>query len=221
MAVKAKGRRKPLKPRLDIKPRRLPSQARGKLRVDALLDAAAHVFDEVGYDAATTNAIAARAGIPIGSLYQFFPNKSALFNALAARYLDEVREAFARIAGPSVEPLPLRALIDQVIDGLGHFHGNRPGFQSLMAVNRTQAEHLEGVDKLLGEMVLRVSELLARHLRVSGDERELISTVVVRASDAVMVLAAQRGRRHPDPVVLAQLKLLLERYLAPFSAPPV
>ncbi|HLL55315.1 MAG TPA: TetR/AcrR family transcriptional regulator, partial [Myxococcaceae bacterium] len=171
----------------------------------------------VGYEAATTNAIAARAAVPIGSLYQFFPNKSALFNALAARYLAEVREAFGRIAGPSAEPLPLRALIDQVIDGMGHFHGSRPGFESMMQVGRTHAEHMVAVNALLDEMVTRVAELLARHLRPDAANRQLVSTVVVRVADALMVLAAQRGKRRPDPEVLTHLKAMLERYLTPLA----
>src|SRR5260370_1341413 len=70
--------------------RRQPKQARSQQRVDHLLNVAALIFEEVGYAAATTNAIAARAGVPIGSLYQFFPNKEAIMDALVERYLDEL-----------------------------------------------------------------------------------------------------------------------------------
>ncbi len=63
---------------------RLPKRARGKQRVAALLQAAAAVFAEKGYEAATMTEIAARAGAPIGSLYQFFPVKEALADTLGA-----------------------------------------------------------------------------------------------------------------------------------------
>ena len=62
--------------------RRQPKQQRGKERVEKILDAAAAVFDEVGYSEATTHLIAAKAGTAIGSLYQFFPDKAAIFNAM-------------------------------------------------------------------------------------------------------------------------------------------
>jgi AcrR family transcriptional regulator len=65
---------------------RLPKRERGKQRVAALLRAAAAVFAEKGYDAATMTEIAARAGAPIGSLYQFFPVKEALADTLVQNY---------------------------------------------------------------------------------------------------------------------------------------
>src|SRR3984957_7466921 len=65
---------------------RPPKRARGKQRVAALLQAAAAVFAEKGYEAATMTEIAARAGAPIGSLYQFFPVKEALADTLVQDY---------------------------------------------------------------------------------------------------------------------------------------
>src|ERR1700722_6650079 len=66
---------------------RPPKRARGKQRVAALLQAAAAVFGEKGYEAATMTEIAARAGAPIGSLYQFFPVKEALADTLVQNYV--------------------------------------------------------------------------------------------------------------------------------------
>ncbi|HEY0748655.1 MAG TPA: helix-turn-helix domain-containing protein, partial [Steroidobacteraceae bacterium] len=65
---------------------RAPKRARGKQRVAELLEAAAAVFAEKGYEAATMTEIAARAGAPIGSLYQFFPAKDALADTLLHGY---------------------------------------------------------------------------------------------------------------------------------------
>jgi AcrR family transcriptional regulator len=58
--------------------------------VELLLDVAAEVFEEVGYDAATTNLVAARAGVPVGTLYRWFPDKAALAEALTDRYLSRL-----------------------------------------------------------------------------------------------------------------------------------
>lgn len=68
---------------------RAPQQERSRRRVAALLDAAAEEFAERGFTAATTTGIAARAGVPIGSLYQWFPDKEALLYGLADRHLTE------------------------------------------------------------------------------------------------------------------------------------
>jgi AcrR family transcriptional regulator len=68
---------------------RAPQQERSRQRVAALLDAAAEEFAERGFGAATTTAIAARAGVPIGSLYQWFPDKEALLYGIADRHLTE------------------------------------------------------------------------------------------------------------------------------------
>ena len=79
----------------EIPLRRTPQQARGQQRIHKLLNAAEQIFAEVGYDNATTNAIAERADTSIGSLYQFFPNKEAILKAVILRYLAETRELFA------------------------------------------------------------------------------------------------------------------------------
>ena len=68
--------------------RRVPRQVRGQQRVEAILAAAEGVMAEVGFEASTTNQIAARAGVPIGSLYQFFANKNAIVEEMARRQRD-------------------------------------------------------------------------------------------------------------------------------------
>src|ERR1700722_11179822 len=87
--------------------RREPRQARGTRRIAELLDAADRVFAAVGYEAATTNAIAREAGASVGSLYQFFPGKEALLRALTTRYQEEMHEIHERVFTPETARLPL------------------------------------------------------------------------------------------------------------------
>ncbi len=75
--------------------RKQPRQQRAIDRVEALLDTAAVVFHELGYEKATTNHIAERAGIPVGTLYRWFPDKAALAEGLAARYLNQLTTTYA------------------------------------------------------------------------------------------------------------------------------
>ncbi|MEY4519919.1 MAG: hypothetical protein RLZZ499_2519, partial [Cyanobacteriota bacterium] len=70
--------------------RRQPQQQRSQKRVEQILDAAAIIFDQVGFEAATTHAISSQAKTAVGSLYQFFPDKLAIFNALELRHVERV-----------------------------------------------------------------------------------------------------------------------------------
>lgn len=72
-------------------PRKLPRQDRARETVEAILTATAHILTETGYDTASTNRIAERAGIGIGSLYHYyFPNKEAIATAMRSRHVDEI-----------------------------------------------------------------------------------------------------------------------------------
>jgi AcrR family transcriptional regulator len=87
------------RPAAEIAPRKSPQQQRSLVTVDALMTAAAQVLVRDGYERATTGLIAAQAGVSIGTLYQYYPNKDAIFVELLRRELDAV--AAAMIAASS------------------------------------------------------------------------------------------------------------------------
>ena len=110
----------------DVSMRRTPQQARSQQRVDLILDVAADIFAEVGYESATTNAIAERAGVSIGSLYRYFPDKDAILHALSNRYYEQVRALFDEVFTKDVVYLPLPVLLDRLIDpARNHFLGQQ------------------------------------------------------------------------------------------------
>jgi AcrR family transcriptional regulator len=76
-----------------LQPRKSPVQARSAASVDAILEATIQVLLEVGKERLTTTKVALRAGVSVGTLYQYFPNKSALLRATLKRHLDEVTNA--------------------------------------------------------------------------------------------------------------------------------
>jgi AcrR family transcriptional regulator len=76
-----------------LKARKTPIQARSNAMVDAILQATLQVLTSVGKERLTTTRVAARAGVSVGILYQYFPNKSALLQATLRRHMDEVRGA--------------------------------------------------------------------------------------------------------------------------------
>ena len=79
-------------------PRKRPRQTRSREMVDRILDEAARLFDVVGYGDVTTNHVAEAAGVSVGSLYQYFPNKDALIVGLAERHLEEVTPRLVALA---------------------------------------------------------------------------------------------------------------------------
>lgn len=91
--------------------RRAPRQERGRRRVAKILDAAEEVFAEVGYETATNTEIAERAETSIGSVYQFFPSKEAILEALVERYAEELRALHDRELSTEAAQLPLSVLL--------------------------------------------------------------------------------------------------------------
>ena len=100
------------------KSRKKPRQSRSKVTVDALLQATTHILLKDGVEALTTNHVAEVAGVSIGSLYQYFPNKASLIAALIEQHVDHevstLKEVFLNWKGPPGEPL-FRAFINEFI----------------------------------------------------------------------------------------------------------
>lgn len=125
-----------------IAPRKRPRQARSRALVDAVLDAAAHILAQHGRESLTTNAVAVRAGVSIGSLYQYFPNRDAVIAAVAERHGHRVYHLIADLdlndstdlttimgriarglfAAHMIDPALHGALVGDLVQGHGHGH---------------------------------------------------------------------------------------------------
>ena len=113
--------------------RNKPQQRRSRETVEAVIEAAAQVFEAYGYAAGTTNRIAARAGVSIGTLYQYFPNKDALVVALLERHLaDAMRRLHEWVARAVAEPRSLRDTLALFVEGMIELHGGRPRLQHIL-----------------------------------------------------------------------------------------
>lgn len=112
----------------DTGERRIPVQDRGQKRVEAILDAAEAVIIEQGVDAATTNAIAERAGAGVGSLYHFFPNKEAIVAALTERYQLDLFELAKVMLEPEMATLPVAEMAARIVVPLAAYLERRPAY---------------------------------------------------------------------------------------------
>lgn len=162
--------------------------------------------------------IAARAETSIGSLYQFFPNKTAVFREVAQRALALSRTTFAELMGPNPAARPWRELIEVVVDG--YFALNRDATMRAIFSNvQLYQEYAADDEALIDEMVLAVAMLLGVWSpKTPKAEREVVATLVVNTTAAAMLLIA----RAPDDSqqLVTQTKLLLIRYLQPYVEPP-
>jgi AcrR family transcriptional regulator len=102
--------------------RKQPQQARSRATLEAILEATTHILGQRGWDGLTTNAAAEAAGVSIGSLYQYFPNKLALVEAVRQRHFDQVLTVLRSAAnGALSRSRRVAALVDGMI-GLHRQH---------------------------------------------------------------------------------------------------
>jgi AcrR family transcriptional regulator len=193
--------------------RRAPKQERGQRRIARILDAAAQEFARVGFDAATTNAIARRAKTSVGSLYQFFPNKEAILAALTEHYLNEIRAVHELVLSEQAAQLSLPAFFDQLVDRLADFHATHPGFLSLFYGSPTSAHLAAAAGRLQRECVAGAEASIAARLpNLDPARRRLYATINVQVVKALLPLAEAAGPAGRAEV-LAEIKNLLVRYM--------
>jgi len=170
---------------LDTTPRKQPAQARARATVQAILDATAQVLVEQGYDRATTNVIARRAGVSIGSLYQYFPNKEALVTALAERHMAEMATMLVREVG-LLRTRRLPEAIRALIEALLRAHAVEPALHRVLIEQVPRLSGLEQVanmDRMFVELIRR--ELEQREERLRPGDLELAVFLLVHAVQGI------------------------------------
>jgi AcrR family transcriptional regulator len=183
----------------------------------SLLDAAEHVFAEDGYAKATTNAIAARAGASPGTLYQFFPNKEAIAEALAARYVEQLRLTHDAAFPADVADLPLDELVNRVLDPILRFNIENPGFRALLADPGVPSNVATAKQPLADAVIGRIEALLAaRHPDLPDQERARCARVCTVVFGALLphVVAARGVER---AALVTEAKRVLRGYLAGYE----
>lgn len=172
---------------LDVEktPRKEPRQARSRATVDAILTATARVLVERGYDKASTNAIAERAGVSIGSLYQYFPNKEALVAALCEQHM---AEASAKLMQEviTIRERPLAEAVRRIVKALLRIHASDPELQRVLI---EQVPRLSGfariqeTDRMFVEAIRQGLE--QRQERLRPKNLELAVFILVQSVQAI------------------------------------
>jgi AcrR family transcriptional regulator len=192
--------------------RRVPVQGRSVARVGRMLDACAELVDEVGYDGLTTTLLAERAGVAIGSVYQFFPDKRAIVQALTLRslqgYLDRlatrlIEEDFAHWWDA----------VDAAIDEYIFMHRTVPGFRTLHFGDVVDIHLLDEELDNNAVIVANLAKLLADRFGIPDAARlEFALAIAVETADALIKMAFRR-KPEGDALVLDEAKALIKEYL--------
>lgn len=203
--------------------RRRPAQRRSVERVERMLDECAVLLDEVGYEALTTKEVARRAEVPIGTFYQFFPDKQGLVRALALRNLDAfLNRLTVRIAESRLGHWT--DLVELAVDEFVAMKRSIPGFGVVdfgEVLTAPGGPAIEGTDHML-DSGQRNNTIVADRLRrltldlldaPVGENLDRALLVAVETTDALMKLAF-RSDPQGDPAIIAECKLLLRRYLS-------
>ena len=164
-----------------VQPLKQPLQQRSKMTVDAIMEAAIQVFDEHGYAAGTTARIASRAGVSIGSLYQYFPNKDAILHALAEQHLSEGLTLSVQLLETlRASDLPLSATLQDIVDHMISLHEHNPGLHRLLYEEGLLPASLRQMAKQAEQfLIAEVGRCLSLRTDVRASDRQVQAYFVI------------------------------------------
>ena len=171
----------------ELRSRRSPLQARSRATVNAILAAAAQVFARHGYAAGTTNRIAEHAGVSIGSLYEYFPNKDALLVAILEAHVQEgeatVEKAMAELRTANGD---LRWAVGRLVAAIVELHTRDPELHRVLFEETPTPRR---VRRVLAESEDRVTAMVAcqlkGHRQFARRDPTLAARIVVQTVEAL------------------------------------
>ena len=191
-------------------PRKQPTQERARATVDAILMAAAHILKKEGFEQASTNQIARVAGVSIGSLYQYYPNKQAIIGELRKRneewFWECVSSEFER-----VRSLPIRPAARAMVSLLIALHASDPDFHNVLV--KGQSPNYPEAYSEAAEGFLR-DYIEAHRDEIRPVDPELASFIMLRTIEALVhETTLNSPERLQDPRFAEEVTELLARYL--------
>jgi AcrR family transcriptional regulator len=194
-------------PTSPLRPRKRPVQPRAVETVSAILEAAAQILEAHGLDAFNTNAVAERAGVSIGSLYQYFPGKDALLIALMRREKERFRnDASGALAAPSG-----RAAVEHLVGAAVRHQLLRPELAKLLDIEEARPEAqrevagVSGYRQLIRTTLDRPDLPRPADLEIAADEIAMLVQVLVDAAGARLDADSSAVERRVCGAVLGYL----------------
>lgn len=189
-----------------------PVQARSTARLTRLLDSAAEVIDEIGYERLTTAMVAERAGASIGTVYRYFPDRIAVLQSLSLRFLAESAEEIRTVLADEAHQDWAQAL-DAVIDVAVRSFETKPGFRSLRFGDVIDVRPIEG-DRTHNSVIASIiAASFAERFGLDGDDLAVHCEVVVQIVDSLMSRAFAL-QPSGDARIIAEARSVSRLYLA-------
>ncbi len=192
--------------------RRQPVQQRSAKRVEKMLEACAELVGEFGYDGVTTTLIAERAGVAVGSLYQFFPDKRAVVQALTQRNLDR----FMTEIGRRLDETELAHWYDGadlIFDIYVQMYREVPGFARLRFGDVVDLRLIDGDRDNNTVIADGMAMFLAERFGISFDDIRLKVAVANEIADSILNLAFRR-KLFAEEMVISEAKAVVRGYLS-------
>jgi AcrR family transcriptional regulator len=191
--------------------RKEPRQERARATVEAILEAAARILDRQGWGGFTTNAVAEVAGVSIGSLYQYFPNKLALVETILRRHFDEVLSAL-RFANEHTSRIER---IEGLVSGMITAHANHPSLHRVLLEDVPRGKISKSIHRDFEREYWSLYTKLIAACEVSGaNPRRVVRAQVLSAAISGAVHDAARRGTLRSPAFEQELVDLVDAYLA-------
>jgi AcrR family transcriptional regulator len=194
-----------------LEPRRRPTQERSRVKFDALLRVSRELLLEVGFEAFTCEEVARRAGVPIGTLYQFFANKYVIVCELDRQQAVAVHEELAELAAqiPSLDWLSImNRLLDHMATLWREDPSRRAVWHAVQSTPSTRATAAVTERELASEVARVLAPLTPGTPR---ERRRVVAEVVVHVVYSMLNFSVRDGQEHAEAVI--ELKRLLSAYL--------
>lgn len=199
-----------------VTPRKLPVQQRSRANVERILEAAASLLDEKGYDHLTTAAIARQAGCSIGSIYQYFPNKHAIMTSLVERWLAADNEVLEQVEKNHGQ---YESVIEEFValtERLVQVYKEQKGLFALVTLIRIIPELHEMAEVHDRQYAIRLMRIMNRYLP-KGDNAERLAlagyfTIIVDAAAMSIATETPKRARLKHRFLLESVRDLFERH---------
>ncbi|PYY64383.1 TetR/AcrR family transcriptional regulator [Curtobacterium sp. MCPF17_003] len=188
-----------------------PVQARSSARLAGLLDAAAAVIDEIGFERLTTAMVAERAGASIGTVYRYFPDRIAVVEALAIRCTQRLASRFVEVLDASGAETWQDAN-DALIDMTADMYRTEPGFRAIRFGDPADTGTGDAEDRM-GALGATVGQIMRDRFGLPDDERIARAWVVLAESGHAVLARAHRDREHPDTELIEEYRRMNRAHL--------
>jgi AcrR family transcriptional regulator len=192
-----------------LEPRNKPVQERAQKQIQKILSTTAQLLDQVGQDDLTTILVAKHAGISVGTLYHYFPNKYAIMYTLAEQWVDEMQKAIEELEAEAIEKQSIKIFVEFSIQRIMKVYLNQKGLLPLVQAMYGVPE-LQSLDNKHDEIVIKGMARMFARLGISSDEDELLrlGLAYLEISHALLLVIVDKSEI-ADNKTLADLKFLI------------